>query len=87
MVTSAGKEAVVNHLRGVDIRRLRKFVHLRAELAAVVFPDLAVFIGKPVLLLRQPVGGKRSRLRHQVYFESRLFEDIKGMKSFGDEDA
>lgn len=53
----------------------------------MVFPDFAVLIRKPVLLLGQPVWRIVARLGHQIYFKPRLFENIEGVKGLSDEDT
>ena len=53
----------------------------------MILPDCAVRIGKPVLLLGQPIRAIGAIFRDQVYLKSGLLENIEWMKRFGDKES
>ena len=70
-----------------EVLWLKTRIQLLAKLARRVLPDLAVLLGQPVFLLREPVGLVSACSGDEVDFEAGVAEDVEGMQGFGYEEA
>lgn len=77
----------MTYLLPVHVARLEKMVKLASELARKVFPDFALVVLQPILLLRQPVGLVRASLGDEINLETSFLEDIERMESFSYEET